>query len=58
MEWLNQRRLQVACQQLASTSKTITEIAEASGFATPYYFSRVFRQHFGQSPLQYRKTQR
>jgi AraC-like DNA-binding protein len=58
MEWLNQRRLQVACQQLASTSQTITEIAEISGFATPYYFSRVFRQHFGQSPLRYRKTQR
>ncbi len=58
MEWLNQRRLQVACQQLASTSQTITEIAETSGFATPYYFSRVFRQHFGQSPLRYRKTQR
>lgn len=57
MEWLNQRRLQVACQQLASTSQSITEIAETSGFATPYYFSRVFRQHFGQSPQQYRKTQ-
>jgi AraC-like DNA-binding protein len=58
MEWLNQRRLQVACQQLASTSQTITEIAETSGFASPYYFSRVFRQHFGQSPLRYRNTQR
>lgn len=55
MDWLNQRRLQLACQQLASTSKTITEIAEATGFASPFYFSRVFRKHFDQSPLQYRK---
>ncbi|MFA6543110.1 MAG: AraC family transcriptional regulator [Limisphaerales bacterium] len=57
MEWLNQRRLQMACQHLASTSKTVSEIAENCGFASPFYFSRVFRRHFGQSPLTYRKTQ-
>lgn len=57
MAWLNQRRLQIACQHLAGTSKNVTEIAEACGFASPFYFSRVFRRHFGQSPLQYRRTQ-
>ena len=57
MDWLNQRRLQMACQQLASTSQTITAIAEACGFASPFYFSRVFRKHFGQSPMQYRQSQ-
>ena len=57
MEWLNQRRLQMACQHLAETSKNVTQIAEACGFASPFYFSRVFRRHFGQSPLKYRKTQ-
>lgn len=55
MDWLNQRRLQMACQQLASTSKTVNEISEACGFASPFYFSRVFRKHFDQSPIQYRK---
>ena len=55
MEWLNQRRLQLACQHLANTSKTVTEIAEACGFASPFYFSRVFRKHFTQSPQHYRK---
>lgn len=55
MDWLNQRRLQLACQQLASTSKTVTEIAEACGFASPFYFSRVFRKYFDQSPLYYRR---
>jgi AraC-like DNA-binding protein len=58
MAWLNQRRLQLACQNLASTSKSVTEIAEECGFASPFYFSRVFRRHFGQSPLCYRQTQR
>ncbi len=50
MDWLNQRRLQLACQQLASTRQTISAISESCGFASPFYFSRVFRKHFGQSP--------
>lgn len=58
MEWLNQRRLQLACQHLANTSKSVSSIAEACGFASPFYFSRVFRHHFGLSPAQYRRTQR
>lgn len=57
MDWLNQRRLQLACQQLASTRKTVSAIAESCGFASPFYFSRVFRKHFGQSPMQYRQSQ-
>lgn len=55
MEWLNQRRLQMASQYLSSTSKSVAEIAQDCGFADQFYFSRVFRQHFSQSPLQYRK---
>jgi AraC-like DNA-binding protein len=55
MEWLNQRRLQMASQYLSSTSKSVAEIAQECGFADQFYFSRVFRQHFSQSPLQYRK---
>ena len=57
MEWLNQRRLQVARQQLANTRQGVAEIAEACGFACPFYFSRVFKKHFGQSPVSYRKAQ-
>ncbi|MEI6783266.1 MAG: AraC family transcriptional regulator [Verrucomicrobiota bacterium] len=55
MEWLNQRRLQMASQHLSSTSKSVAEIAQECGFADQFYFSRVFRHHFNQSPLQYRK---
>lgn len=58
MAWLNQRRLQLACQNLASTSRSVTAVAEECGFGSQYYFSRVFRRHFGQSPLAYRRTQR
>ncbi len=34
---------------------TISQVAEACGYAEPLYFSRVFKQHFGVSPLQYAK---
>ncbi len=54
MDWLNHRRLQMACQHLASTSKSVGEISEACGFASPFYFSRVFRRHSGVSPVKYR----
>jgi AraC-like DNA-binding protein len=56
MEWLNQRRLQMACQYLSATRKSVSEIADLCGFASQFYFSRVFRRHFGQSPLEYRKA--
>ena len=58
MEWLNQRRLQLACEHLARTSKSVGQIAEACGFVNPFYFSRVFRRHFGLAPSDYRRTQR
>ncbi len=56
MHWLNQRRLQMAGQHLSSTRKSVSEIAEECGFADQFYFSRVFRKHFGQSPLKFRKA--
>jgi AraC-like DNA-binding protein len=56
MEWLNQSRLQKASQYLSSTQLSIAEIAEDCGFTNQFYFSRVFRHHFGQPPLQYRKA--
>jgi AraC-like DNA-binding protein len=58
MEWLNQRRLQLARQQLANTRQSVAEIADACGFACPFYFSRVFKKHFGQSPSEFRASAR
>ena len=34
---------------------TVSQIAEACGFAEPLYFSRVFKKYFGVSPMQYSK---
>lgn len=34
---------------------TVSQIAEACGFAEPLYFSRVFKKYFGVSPMLYQK---
>lgn len=57
MDWLNQQRLQRACHLLASTTRSVGEIADDCGYANLYYFSRVFRRHLGLSPLRYRRAQ-
>lgn len=36
---------------------TVSQIAEACGFAEPLYFSRVFKNYFGVAPSQYLKNQ-
>lgn len=52
--YLNAFRLRTACTMLYSTSKNISEICYAVGFSDVPYFNRIFRQHYGMSPTQYR----
>jgi AraC-like DNA-binding protein len=54
--WLEAQRMQVARQHLLSTGQSVMQIARLVGFEDEFYFSRVFRKHFGQSPLQYRRS--
>ena len=55
-EYINERRLAAAEKMLrADEGKSIAEIAEKCGFSDYNYFIRVFRKHFGATPLQYRK---
>ena len=56
IRYVKDYRLEVAAHLLRSTEKTITEIAEETGFCHLPYFSRSFQQRFGLSPLQYRKS--
>jgi len=55
MRWLEERRMEAARQYLCGTNKSVTEIAAAVGYADSFYFSRVFRKHFGHPPARYRK---
>ncbi len=49
-------RITRAKQMLVGSSKSITEIALAVGYATPQRFSTVFREQTGTTPTHWRKT--
>lgn len=55
MNYLNYYRIESACEQLAATNKTITEIAFDCGFHDTSYFVKVFKKHQGVTPSQYQK---
>ena len=56
MEYLTFYRLQQAAHKLRNTDSSITEICISSGFNHPSYFGKKFREMYGVSPAQYRKT--
>lgn len=50
-------RVEKAKTILRETEKGITETAALSGFNSPQYFCRVFRQYVGMTPAEYRRMQ-
>ncbi|MDM7515700.1 AraC family transcriptional regulator [Lentilactobacillus sp. TOM.63] len=54
-EYITNLRIKNACNQLLTTNNSIREISEELGFVRTSYFSRVFKNHTGLSPLQYRQ---
>jgi AraC-like DNA-binding protein/mannose-6-phosphate isomerase-like protein (cupin superfamily) len=59
--YIQRIRIEGAILALDSGSLTISQIAYASGFSDPAYFARVFKQHKGATPHEFRlqlETQR
>ncbi len=52
--YIQRIRIQGAVLALETTSLNISEIAYAGGFADPAYFARIFKQHKGLTPQEYR----
>lgn len=48
-------RVTRACELLQSTRVSLAELADQVGFASQSHFSRVFKQHLGETPQQYRR---
>lgn len=54
-QYITKVRLDKAKQMLQSSSMTVSEVAREVGYQDPLYFARVFSQHAGMPPREYRK---
>ena len=55
VEYMTDYRLRKACQRLAETDESVTQIAYGCGLGSSSYFGKLFREHFGCPPAAYRK---
>ena len=53
--YMTSYRLRKACQRLAETDESITQIAYSCGLGSSSYFGKLFREHFRSTPAQYRR---
>ena len=54
--WITERRMVEARRLLLQTNHYIADVAAASGYPDPAYFTRQFKGRHGVSPLRYRQT--
>ena len=54
--YLNEARLDYACNLLLHSDSSILDIAIQAGFESQRTFNRVFQERFRMSPREYRKT--
>jgi len=55
-KWLTEKRLHYATDLLRATDQPVNSIAYDCGFENSTHFSKIFKDKFGLSPLQYRKN--
>ena len=53
--YMKEYRIQKAKKLLIGTNLKLYEVAEQAGYATPKYFSKIFKEVTGQFPAEYRK---
>jgi AraC-like DNA-binding protein len=56
LQYLGRLRMERAASLLSDGRWTVAGVARQVGFDDPYYFSRMFKRHFGRSPLSYRES--
>ena len=54
-EYIRAYRLQEACQMLAGSQESITDIARACGLGNSSYFGKIFREYTNCTPKEYRR---
>ncbi len=58
IEYLSEIKMQSASDYLSYSDLTVYEISNALGYRSPTNFSATFKQSFGLSPAQYRKSKK
>ncbi len=56
-EIINTIRLEAAAHEMITTNKAMMDIAAECGFESISYFCRRFREYYGKTPKEYRKTE-
>lgn len=54
-QYLEQKRMQYACEILESSNRNVQEIAEVVGYQSVNTFGRAFKRYYKMSPGEYRK---
>ena len=54
IEYITQRRMQLACKLLSESGNSTAEVALRCGYADATYFRKLFTRYFGISPHEYR----
>lgn len=55
-EYVKRLRFEYACNLLATTDRKILDISISSGFSDARYLTKLFQEHFGCTPKEYRKA--
>lgn len=56
VNYIHRARIEHSKRLLATTSKTISSVAEETGFHDIYYFSNAFKKSCGMSPSEYKRS--
>lgn len=56
-EYINKKRVKRSVELLTTTSLSMEEISQQCGFSSASYFTRIFKEHMGVTPLKFRKSQ-
>jgi AraC-like DNA-binding protein len=55
-EFIQSKLIDAAKERIFDTSQSLSEIAYGLGFKYPQHFSRLFKQHVGVTPMEYRSS--
>lgn len=55
-EYIQLKLIDIAREKIFDTSKSVSEVAYELGFKYPAHFTRMFKQHVGQTPTEYRSS--